>query len=657
LKRNIVILSFITLILLTLTPVSSKPVVDGTIPNTVTSLDVELAQVIEGNIEAVPISQLWSTDTFGQGFLGRFVKLPMTKNSSGYWETEITWATDLPDQLKMIFSSGSTTDRNDKQYWYIDPEYKDYRVELIDPNMCTPCITTSGSTLDVSAKGPSTASDWKLNITGLFDTPISLTAASSVNSQNDWNLTFTLPTMEAGLYDLVLYATVGGKIRSDFEPHSLQILNSTIPTEYTIAIFGDQEIDSTGSRGSFNLSSILSEISIVNPLFTVNLGSVSLWGDEATFRLYRDYIQEFCTVPQYMATGHRERFEGSEGDWPNWGMGIGAFERIIGPRHRDWWIGDHFYTSIYPGDHRPDSTEVDFLGTSLASSSSAAMKAVFLHDPIKASSDAAKEAPSYIPTSLYEQCIRQDPERQDILDLLTDNSVDYYVHSSIGIDGSDTFENVMHISVTVASKGFSLIKVKNDAFESWGNGTGDGTYPLGKLSVTYSDGSIAVENDGSHSTLIGKLTNDHGEPFTNAKISFKMPEGIYTCTGGVIANNHTVGGYTYIDVLVDVAANSFVEATLQPQGGLITRAKTSSIRHVPSINSLVTASTAQAGDERVGWIPLNPSVGDTVKIWYLPVEAESTTETTTTGGAPTPISIVGIAGGFVLLVTARRKRK
>lgn len=652
-RKTAIILSFIILILMMTTPASSMPAVDGTIPNTVTSLDVELSQSIEGNLQVVPITQPWSTDPLGQGFQGRYIKLPMTKNSSGYWETEITWATDLPDHLSMIFSSGSITDRNDKNYWIIDPEYKDYRVELIDPNMCTPRITTSGSTIDINAKGPSSATEWKLNITGLSDDPITVEVHSETHSLNEWNLTFNLPALSNGLYDLVLYAEAGGKIRSDFEPHALKIV-SAIPTEYTIAIFGDQEIDRTGGRGNFNLSTILSEISIVNPLFMVNLGSVSLWGDEPTFRLYRDYIQEFCSVPQFMATGHRERFEGSEGDWPNWGMGIGAFERIIGPRHRDWWVGDHFYTSIYPGDHRPDSSEVDFLGASLGSSATAEMKTVFLHDPIKSSTG----APDYIPVSLYEQCIRQDPEAQDILDLMSDNNVDYYVHSSIGIDGSDIFEGIQHISTSWAGNGFSLIKVNNNAFETWGNGTVDGTYPLEHLSITYNVSSSIVDNDGTHSSLTAKLQNEHDQPFENAKITFMMPAGNYACTGGIIESNHTVGSFTYVNVLVDVAASSFVEVTLEPAVSSLSMAKKYTSEQVSEKESTKKVSSATNG-ERAGWTPLNPAVGDTVEIWYLPVEPETSSETTTStsGGSPSPLSIVGLLTGFIFLVYSRRKKR
>jgi hypothetical protein len=626
--------------------------VDGPIPDNVTSINVELAQMIAGSDNAVPITQKWSTDSIGQGFQGRFIRLPMTKNSSGIWETEITWANDLPDQMRMLFSSGTVNDRNDgNSYWSIDPEYKDFRIELIDPNMCTPSITTSGSTLIVTSKGPASTTDWKLNITGMLETPISLSEISSENVGTDWNVTFTLPSLQVGLYDLTLYATHGGKVRSDFEPHSLRI-EPSIPTAYTIAIFGDQEIDSSGARGAFDLSQIMSDISIVNPLFTVNLGSLSLWGDEPTFRLYRDYLQEFLSVPQYMATGHRERFEGSEGDWPNWGMGMGAFERIVGPRHRDWWVGDHFFTSIYPGDHRPDDSEIAFLDSSLSSGSSANMKTIFLHDPIKHAWD--PEGPSYIPTQMFEQCIRLQPA-EDILGLMESNSVDYYVHSSIGIDGSAVYQGVQHISVTSAGHGFSLIKVSNDGFDSWGNGTGDGTFPLGKLQITYNDGATDVDNDGTHSTLIGKLTNDHSEAFTDAKISFKMPNGDYDCTGGIIENQYRKDGYTYVNVLVDVPASGFVEATVEPAAAGVP-IRTKSIASNPNPDVSVIGKISSVKSDRAGWTPLNPSVGDIVTIWYVPVEAETTTTTETTTTSSASLNLVSIILGVVLLTQVRKRK-
>ncbi len=649
--RDRKIITFLVIIFfLNFQPASSSPLVDGPIPNNVTSIDVELAQSIEGSDNVVPITQLWSTDTIGQGFQGRFIKLPLTKNSSGIWETEITWANDLPDQLRMLFSSGTTTDRNDLAYWSINPEYKDYRIQLIDPNMCTPRITTSASTLVVKANGPVSTTNWKLNITGMLETPISLSEISSENVGTDWNVTFTLPSLQVGLYDLTLYTTHGGKVRSDFEPHSLRI-EPSIPTDYTIVIFGDQEIDPSGGRGAFNLNQIMSDISIVNPLFTVNLGSISSSGDEPTFRLYRDYLQEFLSVPQYMATGHRERFEGSEGAWPHWGMGMGAFERIVGPRHRDWWIGDHFYTSIYPGDHRPDVSEIAFLDSSLGSGSSANMKTIFLHDPIKDAWEPT--APSYIPTQMFEQCIRID-QAEAILDHMTTHAVDYYVHSSIGIDGSDIFQGVQYISVTSAPHGFSLIKVSNDAFDSWGNGTGDGTYPLGKLAITYKDGAEEVESDGTHSTLVGRLTNDHSEAFTNAKISFKMPNGDYDCTGGIIENQYRKDGYTYVNVLVNVPASGFVEATVEPSaaGSSI---KTKLAVTNPSQAVKVINKVSSVKSDRAGWTPLNPSVGDVVTIWYVPVEAETTTtETTTTSSAS--IYLVSIILGVVLLINVRKRK-
>ncbi|MFW9905519.1 MAG: hypothetical protein ACFFFH_14350 [Candidatus Thorarchaeota archaeon] len=657
-KYKIGIPSLIIIFLIVSTPASSKPAVDAPIPNTVTTLNVELAQDIKGNRDVVVISQQWTSAEISIGFVQRFMKVPMTKNDSGYWEAEINWATDLPDKLKMLFSSGDTTDRNIKDgvknYWIITPEYSDHRVEMIDPNLSTPRITTSESTLNVEAKGPSTATSWKLNITGRSETPISISATSSTNVQDDWNLTFTLPTLAVGLYDLTLYATSGGKIRSDFEPHSLRIIETT-PDEYIIAAFGDQEISSDGTRGTFNISQILSEVSIVNPLFVVNLGSVSSLADEATFRIYREYLQKFCSVPQYMATGHREMFEGPEGDGIS--AGVGAFESIIGPRNRDWWIGDHFYTSIFPGDHRPSAEDVTFLENSLASASAADLKVIFLHDPIMKESG----APSYIDTSLYEQCIKNDPQRTDIFDAMTDNNVDYYVHASVGIDGSqDDYFGVTHISVSGATNGFRLITVKNDAFESWGNSAGaNGIFPLGKLSISYKVDGTAAKNDGSHSELTGVLTNDHSDPFTNAKIPFKMPKSTvdYVATEGIIESQYTMGDYTYVDVLVNVTQNSEVTTTVSPGTGgapIENSLKVFAPKQdlSPSINPV---PKIQENNERAGWTPLNPSVGDKVKIWYLPVETESTEKTSEGGAAPFPL--IGVVIAIISLVIVHHKRK
>ncbi len=648
-KKTFILFLFLITIFSLSIPVSSSPSADGLIPIDTTSVNVEVAQDIEGNIEAVPITNQWSTSSRSQGFQSRFIKLPMTKNSSGYWEAELTWANDLPDNLKILFSSGSTVDRNDRNYWEIFPEYGNYRIQMIDPNLCTPRITTPGTDLQVQAIAPSTITDWKLNITGAAEISNPLTPTDSNNIGNQWNISFPLPgDIDVGLYDLTLYTTAGGKIRSDHEPHSLRILSS-IPDDYYIAIFGDQEVYPDGTRGTYNISSTLKELSIVNPLFIVNLGSVSLWGDEPTFRMYVNYLDEFCSVPQYMATGHRERFEGGEGDWPNWGMGIGAFERIIGPRNRDWSVGNHFYTSIYPGDHRPTSEEVDFIENSLGSAGFANLKVVFLHDPIKSSAD----APSHVPVSLYEQCIRNEPESTEILSAMSDYGVEYYVHSSIGITGSSIFQDIQHISVTSAPYGYSLIHVQNDGFASWGTKSlQDTIYPLGTLSTSFS-----AANDGTQTSLTGTITNTQYDDFTDAKITFKMApgtDGAYITDIGTIESQYTIDGITYVNVLADVAGNDETDINVSwfaiSGGSSITpkiTTKNSNIFHLNTIQSV-------KNDDRAGWYPLNPSVGEEFTIWYLPLEEETTT-TTTTGGA-TSFAIIG-SGLAVAYLTIIRKKK
>ncbi|NHJ02724.1 MAG: hypothetical protein EAX86_11345 [Candidatus Heimdallarchaeota archaeon] len=649
-KKNLLLLLLLNLTFLLSIPVSSSPLADGFIPTDVTSLNVEVAQDIEGNLEVVPVTSQWSTSSRKQGFQSRFIQYPMTKNSSGYWEAELLWATDLPDGLKFLFTSGSTVDRNDRNYWEIFPEYRDYRIQMIDPNLCTPRITTAGTILDVQALGPSSITEWKLNLT-CGDNPTNPIISSSSNSiGNDWNISFAIPgDLEVGLYDLTLYATAGGKTRSDFEPNSLRILD-TIPEDYYIAIFGDQEVYPDGTRGTYNISDTLKELSIVNPLFIVNLGSVSLYGDEPTFRMYVSYLEELCSVPQYMATGHRERFEGGEGDWPYWGMGIAAFERIIGPRNRDWSVGDHFFTSIYPGDHRPTAVEADFIENSLASADTANLKVVFLHDPIKSPTD----APSHIPEQMYEQCVRNEPESTDILAAMVNYGVAYYVHSSIGITDSSIFQGIQHISVTSAPYGYSLIHVQNNAFSSWGTATQqDSVYPLGTLSTSFS-----AANDGTQTSLIGTITNTHDDAFSNAKITFKMApgtNGAYITDVGIVESQYTKDGITYVNVLADVLAHDETDITVSwfASGGTTITPKMASINS--NILHLNEIGNVKNGD-RAGWYPLTPSVGDTFTIWYLPTEAPTTTTTTTTGGA-TSFTVMGIALAIAYLTVIHKKKR
>ncbi|MHA2096948.1 MAG: hypothetical protein ACW98F_20235, partial [Candidatus Hodarchaeales archaeon] len=292
-----------------------------------------------------------------------------------------------------------------------------------------------------------------------------------------------------------------------------------------------------------NLSAFLTEMAIVNADLFVNLGSATFWGDIETMQQYREYVGLFYGLPHVYVSSHRDRFMGSEADWEYRGAGIGALDKIVGIRHKEWKYGDHYYVSIFTGDHRLADAEIAWFDQAM-SASSGDVKFGMIHDPIGYETD---YNPGEINAIDFDGRIQLAP-------IAKNNNLDYWIHTSAGIDGSQavTETGAFHIGMASATNGYRVLQISGDVITDWGyNDSTNGLYPFYKVDANYTG-----LNDGTETTASVIITNNLLENLPEARAVFKMVPGVYSTDKGSIYSQYTKDGITYVEVNVLVDSNT-----------------------------------------------------------------------------------------------------
>ncbi len=544
----------------------------GTLDTASSTIYLHWAFIFFGNFDEnqqaltpVPPSKAWYVNNTGEGYAGRFLSSPMTNISATVWEISIEAKDDLPDRIQFFFADTadglSNKDRNNNDYWFIDPQFAADYVYIIDPNFAETNFYLPGGSITITARGNAASTDWKVQLTDRTDEPIDLSVTSSSHDAGTelWTLTAAIPAViDEGLYDLEVSASVSGFLTTDIEENSIQI-TAEYKNNYTIVLLGDQEMNAYagvnyavdgGLHQGHNLSAFLTEMSIVNADLFVNLGSATFWGDIETMQQYREYVGLFYNLPHVYVSSHRDRFMGSEADWEYRGAGIGALDKIVGIRHKEWTYGDHYYVSIFTGDHRMDDSEIAWFDAAMSASTGDA-KFGMIHDPIGYETD-------YNPGEI--NAIDVDGRTQ-LAPICQSNGLDYWIHTSAGIDGSQavTETGAFHIGMAGAISGYRILQISGDVITEWGyNDSTDGLYPFYKVKANYTG-----LNDGTETTTSVILTNDLLEDLPAARAVFKMVPGIYSTDKGSIYSQYTKNGITFVEVniLVSSGTNETVTVT------------------------------------------------------------------------------------------------
>lgn len=543
----------------------------GSLDSSITSLYLQWGFDFNGNydpnlgrITPVPPSKKWYLPNSVKGYNGFLLASPMTNISSEIWEISLTMQDDLPDRIRFYFSVNSNgadpRDGSQNSAWFIDPLFSTEGVYIIDPSVAETNFVKKTNSFTVTVRGNASATDWAVQLGGRSDSALTCTVSSPTYDSTSgwWTLTVGLPaSIEVGLYDLIVSASVGGTSWSDIEANAIQVVDS-FKTDYTIALLGDQEMNPhagtayaiDGSlHGNNNFSTLLKELSIINADLFVNLGSTTHWGDIETMQQYTEYIGLFYNLPHVYVASHRDRFIGSEADWEYTGAGLGALERIVGIRHKQWMYGNHYFISIYTGDHRMDQTELDWFSSTMGSASGNA-KFLMIHDPIGYET-------TYNPTG--QNAIDEDG-RSKLAPLVKSGNIDYYIHASAGVDGSQqvTQTGAFHIGQSGAIQGYRILKISNNEITKWDYTTNDELYPWGKVSSAFSG-----TNDGTEETATGSITNNLAEDLSAARIVFQMKSGnSYETDVGEVYSQYDKGGVTHVEVHVPVSAGATKSVTV-----------------------------------------------------------------------------------------------
>lgn len=504
-------------------------------------------------------SKKWYTPNSVKGYNGFFLATPMTNVTSEIWEVNITVVDDLPDRIRFYFSQNANGNDprqgSQNSAFYIDPLFSTNGIFIIDPSIAETNFVSTSETFTVTVRGHSSTTSWNIQLGGRSTSPLSCSVSSPTFDSDSglWTLTAGLPTsIDVGLYDLSVSASVDGTVWSDTEVNAIQIVTS-YKNDYTIALIGDQEMNHHPGpnyaidgiiHGNNNFSTLLEELSIVNPDLMVNLGSVTFWGDIETMQQYNEFIELSYDLPHVYVASHRDRFIGNEADWEYTGAGMGALEKIVGIRHKQWTYGDHYFASIYTGDHRMDQSELDWFNTEIGSSSGD-LKFLMIHDPIGYET-------TYNPTG---QNAIDETGRAALAPLVKSGKIDYYIHSSAGVEGSQqvTQTGAFHIGTKGAANGYYLLKISGDEITEWGyNGATDGPYPWYRVSTTFSG-----SNDGTEESATGTINNSLAEDLPGARIVFQMKAGnTYETDVGEVYSSYEKDGKTFVEIHVPVTAET-----------------------------------------------------------------------------------------------------
>ncbi len=600
----------------------------GTLDSSSASIYLQWAFIFNGNFDEnqqaltpVPPSKLWYVENTAEGYAGRFLSSPMTNISATVWEISIEAKDDLPDRIQFFFSDTAdglaNRDRNDNNYWFIDPQFAADYVYIIDPSFAETNFYLPGGSITITARGNAASTDWEVQLTDRTDEPIDLVVTTSSHDAGTelWTIIANIPAViDEGLYDLKVSTSVGGFLTTDIEENSIQI-TAEYKNDYTIVLLGDQEMNAYagvnyavdgGLHQGHNLSTFLTEMSVVNADLFVNLGSATFWGDVETMQQYREYVGLFYNLPHVYVSSHRDRFMGSEADWEYRGAGIGALDKIVGIRHKEWTYGDHYYVSIFTGDHRMDDSEIAWFDAAMSASTGDA-KFGMIHDPIGYETD-------YNPGEI--NAIDVDGRTQ-LAPICKSNGLDYWIHTSAGIDGSQavTETGAFHIGMAGAISGYRILQISGDVIAGWGyNDSTDGLYPFYKVNANHTG-----LNDGTETTAVAVITNNLLEDLPAARTVFKMAPGVYETDKGSIFSQYTKDGMTYVEVnvLVTSGANETLTVT--------------KVADLPTSTTDVPTSV--------------PTTTDT-----------SIPTTTTTSDDSTPIELYMFALGLIVVTAVNRKK-
>ncbi|MHA1332051.1 MAG: metallophosphoesterase family protein [Candidatus Hodarchaeales archaeon] len=586
--------------------------------------DVELVWYMDvfPNKFGVPPSQdMWpENSTLLAPIAPRDVVSPMINTGTDQWQIEIP-LNRVFDTLVVSFRSGTTYDRNDNNYWRIDSAIKDERIEPFSPSFISPLFAIPGNTVHFYVNASTSATSWQVQITDKLESPLNLNPTASYDDNLKlWDLTVTIPdNLQYTLYDLKYSATINGHSRYREEPNSLSIIEN-FKTNYTFVIFSDPQHFRDGSysedrnlqSGEGNVSLIAQEIDLINPDFVLLLGDLVEWTDEIAYANAKKWYTKYLDVPMFIIPGNHDGFLGTGSNY-EYGSGIGVYQRYFGQRHFKFSYGTHYFVGGYSADREmnPDTItnprakriaqiEWDFIQDSLNNAPEGTTTKFFMmHHPL---------SPNYATSD------ESVDLRDDILNLLSTNNFNYYLHGHMHQDKYDVYNGITHIgtnnAVGVPSGefdnyvGFRIVEMNGNNMTRFSYGPIDAanyyaaSNPPHMINVTFDH-----LNDGSVSNNTAYLYNGYNHSITSAKVRFALslpPTGkTYESNGSDIAK-YVQNSVFYLDSLVDIDAQTNVTIIIKEVDAPITTTTTTTETPASTTTTTTPTTTSEVPTEPTG---------------------------------------------------------
>ncbi len=421
--------------------------------------------VTGNNAHLMPSPEMWPADTHTI-LSGRFVETPMTKNGA-VWEVSII-LNEMAEDFKIGFtdSSGSITDNNDGNYWFIETKMKTDRILARTPSFGLPSFLKQGENLHITAQGPETATNWVVQLKHGTNT-IDFSVTDDSYSNGMWSLTASNDTdIPEALYDLILSATVSATTRTNIQEHSVQVI-SEFEDNFTFIHISDPQIfpDGSGAQsGRGNVTDAFQALNETDAEFIVCTGDVTEWTDEISYRRFKQWKQMYLDIPLFLLPGNHDEFEGT-GDPSTetiWGGGQGTYELLIGPSRGAWTYGKTSFVFIHTDDRNVASGDIDWAEAQMEKTEfqSSTTRIFMAHHPL----DARYASETVV-----------NPGKTDMLNAIQTYNVTHYLSGHLHAGWHSILDGVHHLTApqaypyddTQENGGYLLYEVMNGSITSW----------------------------------------------------------------------------------------------------------------------------------------------------------------------------------------------
>ncbi|NHJ02726.1 MAG: metallophosphoesterase [Candidatus Heimdallarchaeota archaeon] len=466
----------------------------GTIPETASNIWLVWAMnVSSNNAHLMPSPAMWPANTHTI-LSGRFVETPMIKDGS-IWEVSIT-LNEMAEDFKIGFTdtSGTITDNNDGNYWYIETKMKTDRILARSPSFGLPYFLQQGESLVITARGPASATNWAVQLIHEATT-IDFTVADESYVDGMWSLTATNNTnIPEALYDLSLSATVSAITRMNIQEHSVQVI-SEFKDDFNFIHISDPQIfpDGSGAKsGLGNITDAFQALNETNAEFIVCTGDITEWTDEISYRKFKDWKIMYLDIPLFLIPGNHDEFEGT-GETNSdkiWGGGQGTYELLIGPSRGSWTYGDVSFVYIHTDDRNVASEDVEWAEQQMAKPEfqNSITKILMAHHPLD---------------SRYASETVVNPGKNDMLSAIQTYNVTHYLHGHLHDGWHSILNGVHHIGApqtypyanTQNNGGYIVHTVENGNLTNW-------TQYIDFLEVTLDEPNTDITSDSTTTTTL-----------------------------------------------------------------------------------------------------------------------------------------------------------